>query len=282
MNFEFEREGILYRVDHGIQNIADNRAKNRYLVSKPPSHQPIAVIERSHDNKRLQVSYSDTEVYDEIEKESILLESNLNRCVDFVHSRLSTIKRARRKYQIQTQSGKVLDLEDPQPEDICISDIAAGLSKICRFGGQINTFYSVAQHSLFCHDQARRPYDKFAMLMHDASEAYLGDVPSPLKALLPDYREIEARLQKVICDKYGIIAMPHNAKSIDEYALVREVISFCHNPLSAEYWQDLIKNSKDHYFDHNTLLDPIVPFPNTRVSETVFLHTAQRYINNEQ
>ena len=110
------------------------------------------------------------------------------------------------KNTIRTRSGRYLDLLDPQTHQIDFGDIAGGLSKICRFGGQIRAFYSVAEHCVHCAEQAAA--DGLSLnhqrdaLMHDASEAYIFDCVKPLKMLLPRYAEIEDRLMRQIEIKF--------------------------------------------------------------------------------
>lgn len=101
-------------------------------------------------------------------------------------------------------SGTKIDLLNPTPEMIHPEDVAGALSKICRFGGHSSEFYSVAQHSVFVSalvpDQLR-----FPALMHDAAEAYLGDVIKPLKVLLGNvYEDLEERFMQVICKRFAI------------------------------------------------------------------------------
>jgi hypothetical protein len=100
-------------------------------------------------------------------------------------------------------SGGYIDLLNPDREAIRIQDIARGLSHTARFGGQSPWPYSVAQHSVL---MSRLIEPEFAVLalLHDAAEAYLGDVQRPLKALLPEYRAIEANFEGVIADKYSL------------------------------------------------------------------------------
>lgn len=96
--------------------------------------------------------------------------------------------------QFITVSGRVLDLERPRAEDIDVGDVACGLSRTCRYYGQVRQFYSVAQHCLLV-EQAADDDLKMAALLHDASEAYLGDVSRHLKhsEYLRGYRVIEER-----------------------------------------------------------------------------------------
>lgn len=98
---------------------------------------------------------------------------------------------------MQTRSGKMFYALDPRPEDICIGDISHALSLLCRFGGHCNEFYSVAQHSV--HVAEMLPHHlKLSGLLHDATEAYLVDVPRPIKKALTNYSTIEDRLAEVI------------------------------------------------------------------------------------
>ena len=83
---------------------------------------------------------------------------------------------------------------DVRIEDIDIQDIATGLANECRFNGQIDNFYSVAQHSVYT-SYLVAPEFALEALLHDASEAYVKDLPSPLKKLLPEYKLIELRVE---------------------------------------------------------------------------------------
>jgi 5'-deoxynucleotidase YfbR-like HD superfamily hydrolase len=105
---------------------------------------------------------------------------------------------------VRTQSGKKLCPFQPDPSQIDIVDIAAGLSKICRFSGQTSSFYSVAEHCMNVVGVIPEPDLKLAGLLHDASEAYLADVPKPLKAGLPDYQAVENKVQAAVGMRFGI------------------------------------------------------------------------------
>ena len=104
---------------------------------------------------------------------------------------------------ILTRSGRHVTLMNPDPEEIDIADIARGLSLECRFSGQCLDFYSVAQHSVLVSRIVTKEYALEALL-HDASEAFIKDMPSPLKKLLPEYRRIERTLERVIRRKFGL------------------------------------------------------------------------------
>jgi len=90
-----------------------------------------------------------------------------------------------------TASGKRFWPLDPRPEDICIEDIAHALSHICRFGGHVREPYSVAQHSVIV-SMIVKPENALYGLLHDAAEAYAGDMVRPLKRGMPAYRSIES------------------------------------------------------------------------------------------
>lgn len=94
---------------------------------------------------------------------------------------------------------------DPRPEDIDIEDIAHHLALLCRFGGACDRFYSVAEHSIAVSELCG-PADARWGLLHDATEAYLGDVTRPLKhtpAMAP-YRALEARFQAAIAARFDL------------------------------------------------------------------------------
>lgn len=109
------------------------------------------------------------------------------------------------KSTILTHSGIEFDVCNPDPDLIEIEDIAHALSHICRFTGHTKHFYSVAQHSYLCATLVP-PEHALEALLHDAAEAYIGDVSSPLKAQLPGYQVIEANLEQAIRQRFGLPA----------------------------------------------------------------------------
>jgi len=116
---------------------------------------------------------------------------------------------------LQTYTGGIVHPLDPKEDEIRLQDIAAALSKLCRFGGHCREFYSVAEHSVLM-SRVVRPDMKLCALMHDASEAYLVDVPKPLKAFLVGYSEIENRLMSVIANKFSFEwPLPTGIKQLD-------------------------------------------------------------------
>lgn len=106
---------------------------------------------------------------------------------------------------ILTASGKRFDFADLQPEQIDIRDIAQALSNEARFNGHTSHFYSVAQHSVHV-SHIVPPEDALEGLLHDATEAYMKDIPLPLKRMLPDYKRIEQRVDAVIRARFGLPA----------------------------------------------------------------------------
>lgn len=113
---------------------------------------------------------------------------------------------------------------DPDPSDIDIQDIAHALSNNCRWTGHVKSFYSVSQHSVLV-SQIVEPENALAGLLHDASEAYLSDIARPVKYSEPmeGYREIEARLERVINEKFGLpYPMSVDVKRADDMLLTAE------------------------------------------------------------
>lgn len=119
---------------------------------------------------------------------------------------------------VSTFLGNRFYLTRPHIDDVAIEDIAHGLAYQCRFNGQTNAFYSVAQHSLMVMDLVP-PDHRFAALLHDAAEAYLGDMVKPLKNLFPEFSVIEARVMAIIGEKFGL-DLTHLALSIKQADLV--------------------------------------------------------------
>lgn len=134
--------------------------------------------------------------------------------------------------KINLYSGTTIDLMNPSPEDIKIEDIAHALSNICRFGGHTPFFYSVAEHSmlaLWCAYKDGLESDaRKAILFHDATEAYLGDVVRPLKQNLDEYTEVESRMEACIGEALSIDFCKHREaiKKYDHISLRMEMTKF--------------------------------------------------------
>ena len=127
---------------------------------------------------------------------------------------------------IQTFTGKRFYPLDPREEDIDIRDIAHALSMQCRYAGHCLRFYSVAEHSVLL-SRFLRPEGRMLArwaLLHDASEAYILDVPRPLKPFLTNYRGIEATIMDMVAKRFGLYsAMPSELKRADDRILADEV-----------------------------------------------------------
>lgn len=123
---------------------------------------------------------------------------------------------------IYLNNGSYFNFLEPESSSFTIYDIANALSKICRFTGQGDNFYSVAEHSIFVSYLVP---EEFAMeaLLHDASEAFIGDVSTPLKNLLPDYKVIEANIEREIFSRFNLTyPFPPCIKYADKQAFFLE------------------------------------------------------------
>lgn len=120
---------------------------------------------------------------------------------------------------IRTNSGLYINVFDATEGMLAIEDIAHALSQQCRFAGHLTRYYSVAQHCINCANLAL-PEHKLAALLHDASEAFLLDIPTPIKAKLPGYKRLEHKLTKVIARKFDFQYPYHdNIKDVDRKML---------------------------------------------------------------
>ena len=124
---------------------------------------------------------------------------------------------------IRTFSGRYMSVFEPTLDMIDVEDIAHALSHICRWGGHVPRFYSVGEHSVHCADLINDQSQAFEALMHDASEAYLVDVPRPIKHKLCEYKTIEDNLMKLIAEKFGFkYPLSEEVKIIDNVLLQME------------------------------------------------------------
>lgn len=110
---------------------------------------------------------------------------------------------------IRTFQGRMVDVFDPQPQDISIADIAWGLSNTVRWGGHASQPITVAQHSCIVHDILKAEGcgtgTMLSGLMHDAAEAYIGDIPRPIKSRIPQFYQIETKLMWAIEKRFDLI-----------------------------------------------------------------------------
>lgn len=135
----------------------------------------------------------------------------------------------RRGNWMQTIGGRAFYPLDPRPEDIDIEDIAHALSFVCRFGGHCTSFYSVAEHCVRVSDAIEAAVgtreEVFAGLMHDAAEAYIGDMVWPLKQAteIRGYKAIERLVEVAIFWKFGLpLELPPIVKRFDLILLSTE------------------------------------------------------------
>jgi len=123
---------------------------------------------------------------------------------------------------IQTFSGRRFFPLEPRAEELDVADIAHALSLLCRFNGHCLRFYSVAEHSLRVSKACPPEYTRWG-LMHDAAEAYLSDLPRPIKQCMPFFRDCEDRLLRVIADRYDLgWPMPVEVAAADTRLLATE------------------------------------------------------------
>jgi hypothetical protein len=130
---------------------------------------------------------------------------------------------------IQTLSGRRVNPLHAAPEDIDPVDIANALANLCRFGGHSRGFYSVAQHSVIVCDlleeQGATADELMAALLHDAAEAYLGDLPHPIKhrsELGAVFRVAEKQLEAVINERFALPQAAARIKPLDRALLATE------------------------------------------------------------
>lgn len=124
---------------------------------------------------------------------------------------------------MQTYTGKEFYPLSPRAEDVDPLDIAHALSLLCRYNGHVRVFYSVAEH---CVHMSRFVDDEFALwaLLHDSTEAYVGDMIRPLKRFMPEYQAVEEKVMVAIAEKFGLSTahMPPEVKDADNRILITE------------------------------------------------------------
>lgn len=152
--------------------------------------------------------------------------------------------------EIETFSGEYVDTSNPQPETIKLSDVAHALANTCRFGGHCKHFYSVATHAVFVSRRLERrsaPLElQLAGLHHDDAEAFLGDIPRPLKPLLGfGYEALTGRMDAAVAEALLLPAVSSNMKRAiklaDNWALFVEAKHLL--PSGGDGWWDGIQGS---------------------------------------
>lgn len=176
---------------------------------------------------------------------------------------------------IQTYSGHMINFVEPEHNIIDITDIAHSLSNKCRFNGHTCVFYSVAEHSLHVHDMMNNilpnmedPYIydfKKKALMHDFSEAYISDIHTPLKAMLPEYRHIEMKTTYSIDSRFHMRYHPRTdfyVKLADKILLIMENDVFLSGDLSDDVYDYVERKIGSKRFDeiryNSTIRDKLV------------------------
>ena len=125
---------------------------------------------------------------------------------------------------ILLQSGEFYSYTSPSTNVWSIEDVAAALSQICRFGGHVGKHYSVAQHAYYVSYAIEDKRYELEALCHDNVEAFMGDIPTPLKALLPDYKALEALHEAEMFKRLGLqYPMPESVHKADKAVFAAEV-----------------------------------------------------------
>jgi hypothetical protein len=166
-------------------------------------------------------------------------------------------------YWLQTFTGKLVDVLNPTPEMVDVQDIAHALSMTCRYGGHCRDFFSVAEHSLLVEELGMNGVTtqlKLGLLLHDAAEAYIGDIVTPVKKAIDpgdprpggfgemSLERLEKRWLLAIGEAFGLgslLAEPSDlVKHADSRALAIEVVALFH-PVLPHWWEN---RERPHYF----------------------------------
>ncbi len=179
--------------------------------------------------------------------------------------------------RVITYSGRYVSLLRPESETIFLTDIARALSQLCRFGGHSPRFYSVAEHSVLAYwmaiNEGENEETQAAVLLHDAAEAYIGDVVRPLKDMLPELRVIEERMNDAIGERFGIDFNRHHdtIKTYDNLLLKSEKRSLW--PNDREEW--------DGIFNAGNVLETKLQFWTPKTAEETFLFAVKQLIDED-
>lgn len=134
---------------------------------------------------------------------------------------------------IMLRSGAWFDFCAPASSSFTIEDIAHGLAHTCRYSGQCADFYSVAEHSILVSQVAEGC--EFEALLHDAAEAFVGDITRPLKQMLPEYKKIETDVERAVLERFGVPwPLPEKVKWADLRVLAAEQKQIM--PLGTDDW----------------------------------------------
>lgn len=136
---------------------------------------------------------------------------------------------------IQTYTGRRFYPANPQPEQIDLVDIAHSLSNLTRFNGHCKRRFSVAQHCLLVSRLIQEKYQDNDLalwgLLHDASEAYICDIPGPIKKIMTEYCVLEEKIMDVIADRFQLqMPIPREIKECDKISLATELRDLMRQP----------------------------------------------------
>lgn len=175
------------------------------------------------------------------------------------------------KQSIATFTGKFIEPLNPQWDDLDIIDIAHGLSNICRYGGQSLEFYSVSQHSVYVSYNTDLG-NELNGLLHDGSEAYLGDVPRPIKhtTQYQFYRDVEDVLQTMIFQKFGSTSTEEEYETPDIKYADNSILMIEQQHLFKKPWNGPKLLWSDLKYKDEFLLDVFKPWT-PRIAETRFM-----------
>ena len=143
---------------------------------------------------------------------------------------------------LKTYMGKRVDPIEVEAEDITLEDIAHALSLMCRGNGQVIHFYSVGQHCINCAKEAKaRGWNvrlQLGCLLHDAAEAYMSDLITPIKVHMPKYYEIEERFLKAVYEKFGLSDLSAQEwemiMDVDRALLIYDLVELLKEPVPEE------------------------------------------------
>lgn len=144
----------------------------------------------------------------------------------------------RNAHSISTVTGE-FDFFSPETYNYTIEEIAYALSNLCRFTGHSRTFYSVAEHSVYVSRLVPKEF-ALAALLHDASEAFTGDITKPLKELLPNFKKIETHIEEAIFSHFNV-SYDHCIKLADQQVYWAERRDICKSPSVDDIWNQGIE-----------------------------------------
>lgn len=149
-----------------------------------------------------------------------------------------------------TYTGKIFDYDNITADSICLDDIIHAICKLNRFVGHSSRPYTVGEHTYYCLLMAEKlgfnTKQKLQVLMHDFSEAYVGDCPSPLKKHLKDFKTIEKKVEKAIWEHFGLpLPTEEEHKLIKRVDLTMLVIEM----------RDLTHHDYRYFITENTYLE---------------------------